>query len=477
MRDLAPWLERAFALDPDELTTADTVVAGELPGWLQGTYYLNGPARFVRGDVVYRHWLDGDGMVSALRFDGRHALYTNRFVRTPKFLAEEEAGRPIFRTFGTTFAADRLKRGIATESPVNVSVYTFGRTLLAFGEQSLPIELDPETLETRGAFTFGGGLNEIAPFSAHPKTDPDTGGLVNFGVSFSATQPCLHLYHFDTTGHLSSRRRVALNAPCAVHDFAITPRFAVFYLSPYLLEIGSLLGAGRTTMDSLRWRPELGSHLLVVTRGDGSVAVDAPVGLGYCLHLINAFEDRDAGLLTVDLIEYDQPLYDQYQAIPNLFVNVGEGRPVRLVVDLDGRHPPVRQALPYACAPDFPSIDPGRIGHPYRDFWMLGISRIGHAGRKFFDQLVHASWSYGTVEVYLAQEGHYLGGEPIFIPAAPGGESADGVVICQDFDAVHRESFFAVFNASNVARGPVARLRVPQPIPFGFHASFNRTGN
>ena len=474
MPDQAPLLERAFTLDPDEQTALEAVVAGELPDFLRGTYYLNGPARFSRGDLVYRHWLDGDGMVSAVRFEGRHTLYTNRFVRTTKFVTEEESGHPVFRTFGTSFAADRLKRGIATESPVNVSVYPYGRILLAFGEQSLPIELDPETLETRGPFTFGGSLNDITPFSAHPKTDPESGGMVNFGVSFSASQPCLHLYQFDADGGLSSRRRIGLDAPCAVHDFVITPRFAVFYFSPYLLEISSLLGEGRTTMDSLRWRPELGSRLLVVARGDGSVAAQAPVGHGYCLHLINAFEDGRDGKLTVDLIEYDRPLYDQYQTIPDLFINVGDGAPVRFVIDVEGRDSPVRRTLAYRSAPDFPSIDPDRIGKAYRDFWMLGISRAGQPGRKFFDQLVHANWSSDSIEVYQAPEGHYLGGEPIFIPAALGNERASGAVICQDFDAAACQSSFIVFDALNVARGPVARLRLPGAIPFGFHASFNR---
>jgi all-trans-8'-apo-beta-carotenal 15,15'-oxygenase len=420
MYDQARWLERAFRLDPDEMTTAEVVIAGKLANFLRGNYYLNGPGRFVRGEVAYRNWLDGDGMVSALQFDGRHVLFTNRFVRTPKFVAEDEAGRPIFRAFGTSFAADRLKRGIATESPVNVSVYPYGQTVLAFGEQSLPIELDPETLETRGAFTFGGSLNEIAPFSAHPKTDPETGGLVNFGVSFSGSHPCLHLYQFDANGRLSSRRRIGLSAPCAVHDFAITRRFAVFYLSPYVLEIKALLVEGRTTMDSLRWCPELGSRVLVVARGDGSVAAQAPVGHGYCLHLINAFEDGRDGKLTVDLIEYDRPLYDQYQTIPDLFINVGDGAPVRFVIDVEGRDSPVRRTLAYRSAPDFPSIDPDRIGKAYRDFWMLGISRACQPGRKFFDQLVHANWSSDSIEVYQAPEGHYLGGEPIFIPAALG---------------------------------------------------------
>src|SRR5690348_17275953 len=108
MRDQAPLLERAFTLDPDEQTAAAAAVAGALPDFLRGTYYLNGPARFAMGGIAYRHWLDGDGMVSALRFDGRCAHYTNRFVRTTKFLTEAETGRPVFRTFGTSFTADRL---------------------------------------------------------------------------------------------------------------------------------------------------------------------------------------------------------------------------------------------------------------------------------------------------------------------------------------------------------------------------------
>jgi all-trans-8'-apo-beta-carotenal 15,15'-oxygenase len=474
MLDHAPLLERAFDLDPDEQTGVPAEVSGELPSFLRGTYYLNGPARFARGGITYRNWLDGDGMVSALQFDGRKVRYTNRFVRTTKYLAEEQAGRPVFRTFGTAFAADRLRRGIATESPANVSVYAYGGSVLAFGEQSLPMELDPETLETRGAFTFAGGLNDIAPFSAHPKTDPETGALVNFGVSFSAAQPCLHLYEFEASGRLSSRRRVAINAPCSVHDFAITPRFAVFYLSPYLLDVAALLGEGRTTIDSLRWRPELGSRLVVVARPDGSVVVDALIGRGYCLHLINAFEREDDDRLIVDVIEYDRPLYDQYQTIPDLFVDVGPGRPVRFSLDLDGRRPPRTRALRYGLAPDFPSIDPARVGRVYDDFWMLGISRAGRSGRKFFDQLVHGNWADGEVEVYQAPEGHYLGGEPVFVPACERPDGPAGAVICQDFDARCRESSFAIFDASDVARGPRARLRLPRPIPFGFHASFNR---
>src|SRR5205823_1976009 len=143
---------------------------------------------------------------------------TNRYVRSAKFRAEEACGRAVFRAFGTAFPGDRLRRGVATESPANVSVYPYRGTLLAFGEQSLPLELDPDTLDTRGPYDFGGQLNENSPFAAHPKIGPATGELFNFGVSFAATEPCLHLYRFAAGGGLVSRTRLPLPYPCSVHD-------------------------------------------------------------------------------------------------------------------------------------------------------------------------------------------------------------------------------------------------------------------
>ncbi len=183
--DHAPGLERAFASVPEERSGEPLKVEGKIPAFLRGTYFLNGPARFHRGEVRYQHWLDGDGMVCALRFQDGRALLTNRFVRCTKWVEEEAAGRALYRTFGTAFPGDRLVRGIALESPVNVSLYPYAGTLLALGEQGLPWELDPETLETRGLYNFGGALNPVSPFAAHPKIDPETGELFNFGISFS----------------------------------------------------------------------------------------------------------------------------------------------------------------------------------------------------------------------------------------------------------------------------------------------------
>jgi len=468
MDDYSPLIERAFSLDVREESYFVEEIEGEIPSLLRGTYYLNGPARFARSEFRYRHWLDGDGMVCALRLGGSRAHFTNRFVRSAKFVAEEEAGRPLFRAFGTAFAGDRLKRGLMLESPVNVSVYPYRGRLLAFGEQGLPWELDPVTLDTRGVFNFDGALNEVSPFAAHPKIDAATGELFNFGIAFSATAPGLNAYRFDGEGRLRYRRRIALDYACSTHDFSLSRQYLIFYLSPYLLRMDALL-RGESLIDALSWEPERCSRLLIVSRETGEQVAAIPIGGGYCLHTINSFEQ--GGRLIVDVIEFERPVYDQYQIVPDLFTEVGAGRPVRFVIDVAGRELIGVREIDYQRAPDFPAVAPSHAARPYCDCWMLGISAAGRRGRKFFDQLAHLKWNDPRGrDVYHAPPLHYLGGEPIFI-ADPRKERA-GFVICQIFAAERGLSSFAIFDAQAVARGPVATIRLRNPIPPGFHASF-----
>ncbi len=469
MEDYAPLIERAFSLAPREQSYVVDNIEGEIPDYVRGSYYLNGPARFSRGGLEYRHWLDGDGMVCALRFAGSQVHFTSRFVRSAKFVAEEEAGRPIFRTFGTSFEGDRLKRRMALESTVNVSVYPYRNSVLAFGEQGLPWELDPVTLETRGEYNFGRAINDISPFAAHPKFDPVTGEMFNFGMAYSAVEPTLNLYRFGEDGKLIYRKRIPLDYACSIHDFSLSPNYVVFYLSPYILNMESLAQDSQTLLDSLSWEPERGSRLLILSRETGEQVATIPVGKRYCLHLINCFEEENR--LTVDVLELDHPIYDQYQVVPDLFMSVCEGEPVRFVIDLAANEVVETAAIGYLLAPDFPSIPPRQFTQPYQDFWMLGISSTGQPGRKFFDQLAHANWMCARAcDVYRAPAQQYLGGEPIFI-ADPKQERA-GVVICQVFDAERVSSAFAIFDGFKVADGPLATIRLTEPIHLGFHASF-----
>ena len=215
MSDPSPFLTGNFAPVLDELDVADCPVIGRIPEDLRGTLYRNGSNPHVPPAEPY-HWFTGDGMVHAITLADGRASYRNRWVRTPRFVAEAEAGRPLFAGFGQplTQAAAQLDTGVA-----NTHVLPHAGRLLALEEAHLPTRLDPATLATLGYDDFGGALS--GRFTAHPKRDPVTGQLVFF--SYSATGPLTPGMSWGTIeadGRVS--RREIFEAPyCSmVHDSA-----------------------------------------------------------------------------------------------------------------------------------------------------------------------------------------------------------------------------------------------------------------
>jgi all-trans-8'-apo-beta-carotenal 15,15'-oxygenase len=472
-QDHCPGIEKWLLFDAVEDDQHLEPEAGAVPRWVRGSYYVNGPARFMRGQFRYQHWLDGDGMVRAVHFNDGDIRFVSRFVRTRKLEAEESAGRPVYRTFGTAFPGDRLRREVMLEPPVNVSVYTLGSRLLAFAEQSIPVELHPVTLETGSEFDCGGKLNEVTPFSAHAKLDPRSGRLVNFGISFSASHPSLFLYEINPDGSLAGRRRFSVEAPHTNHDFAVSEHHAAFFLSPLEMDFRRFWRDGVSVMEALQWRPEKGSYILVVPRpGCDGEAFTVRREKGHCLHLVNSFEDGRT--LTLDVVEFGRPIYPEYQPVPWFYQTVDRGVPVRYRIDLEARRLLDRVEMSYDHSPDFPSLDSRLIGREYDDFWMLGLSAAGKPGRKFFDELVHLRWSEGgAAGLYRAPAGCYFGGEPVFIPEPDG---PGGMVMIQEFEVEADRVSFLLFDAYRVAAGPLARLPLRHKTHPGFHSSFTPAG-
>ena len=312
-------------------------------------------------------------------------------------------------------------------------------------------------------------MTEVSPLAAHAKIEPVTHRLVNFGISYAAAQPALYTYEFDEAGWLLTRRRFELPHAYANHDFGLTPRDCVFSMSPLLMEFDRL-GAGASVLESLRWTPDLGSMLLLAPRANGGERIEIPIPAAYCLHFINCFEQDEC--LMVDVVELDEPIYPQYRPIPDLFASVPRGRPVRYIVDLAARA--VRERIflvAYDRAPDFPSLDPQLHGAAYDDFWMLGISHTGASGRKFFDELVHASWNRAAADdVYRLPAGEYFGGEPVF--AANPDDQQQAVIIVQHHAPAEMRGGFLLFDASAVHAGPISRIPLRQRLHPGFHATF-----
>ena len=217
----------------------EAVVAsrGEIPAELNGTLYRNGPGRLERDGHWVHHPFDGDGMITALRFEAAALSLTNRFVRTRAWQEEERAGSFLYRgVFGTQKPGGPLANAFDTrlKNIANTHVVPLGDQLLALWEASSPHALDPDSLETSGIALLDGVLKPGEPFSAHPHFDPGHHGeprMVTFRVK-SGPRSTVRLMEFATTGpkagQLIKRAQRQFQGFAFLHDFAITPHWAVF---------------------------------------------------------------------------------------------------------------------------------------------------------------------------------------------------------------------------------------------------------
>ena len=100
-----PYLDGNFAPVRSE-DDFDLTVVGEMPDGLAGTLYRTGPNPQFDPRDNNHHWFAGDGMVHAFHVEGGKVRYRNRYVRTPKWQAENAAGKALFGTFGNPMTTD-----------------------------------------------------------------------------------------------------------------------------------------------------------------------------------------------------------------------------------------------------------------------------------------------------------------------------------------------------------------------------------
>lgn len=464
------------------------IVEGQIPADLRGVLYRNGPGRFSVGGQTYGHLFDGDGLV--LRFaigqtssESRPRIrYRNRFVRTREFVHEERTGRLLYRGLGTNLPGGLPRNFLRLrfKNPANTHVIYHGGRLLALWEGGLPYQLDPVTLDTLCRCDFGGALRnrsaswierqigDYLPFSAHPKIDPQTGDLYNFGVMLGP-QPRLHLYRVDTDGDLHNERVVPIPHEAFVHDFAISENWFVFFLAPISFDSGSVVLGLATGIESLRPIAGAPTRVLMVPRTGGAVR-EFSASPCFVFHFANAYED-EAGHIRVDgcrQTEYPH-LPPLASALAGKLWDMPRAMLTRYVIDPgapDGAE--ISETALIAQASEFPRIHPGRVARPYR--YVFGTSTPPGTPYNLYTSIVRQDLHTGQiVERPLAP---WLPGEPVFVPR-PGSDDADepdGYLLTVVYHAQSHRSALHILDARSL--DPVCVAQLPHHTPPGFHGSF-----
>src|SRR2546430_14448485 len=211
---------------PMECDAPHLKVTGELPRELNGTLYRNGPNP--QFEAPGAHWFVGDGMLHAFHLENGGASYRTRWVRTPKWQAEHDAGRALFGGFGRKLP-DAPANITQDGGVANTNIIFHGGRLLALEEGHLPTEIEPGTLNRLGYCDYKGGIS--GPFTAHPKIDPVTGGMMVFCYKAAgAPTPAPPLGSVNRAGAGTPARRVPAPHPRQAPRFFATREPPLFFV-------------------------------------------------------------------------------------------------------------------------------------------------------------------------------------------------------------------------------------------------------
>jgi all-trans-8'-apo-beta-carotenal 15,15'-oxygenase len=476
--DRADWASAFRNVGVELDGVAITAARGTIPPELEGTLYRNGPGRLERGGQWVHHPFDGDGMITALRFAGGQAELRNRFVRTEGFEAEEQAGKFLYRgVFGTQkpggIAANAFD--LRLKNIANTHVVRLGDQLLALWEAAEPHALDPDSLETRGLSRLDGLLKKGEAFSAHPRFDPGHHGeprMVTFGVK-AGPRSTIRLMEFASegpaAGTLLADSKHSFKGFAFLHDFAITPNWAVFLQNAVAFNPTGFVLGQKGAAQCLASKPGEQGQFWLIPRSSGSAAGREPLQIaapeGFVFHHLNAFEQGDE--LVVDSIYYADfpsigPDVDFRQVD---FESIPEGQLVRCRINLTGGSVTTELLEGRTC--EFATVNRAQQGLDARYGWMAVAER--ERGNDPLQAIKKLDLRTGEGRVWSAAPRGFVS-EPLMVPRPGASAEDDGWVLCLVWNGARCASDLVILDAASLAE--VAVLELPLAVPHGLHGSW-----
>ncbi len=401
-----------------------------------------------------------------MSFANGKAAYRNRFVRTAGFEAELDAGHALWPGLAESPRKALASYGwgartmLKDSSSTDVVVHA-GRALTSFYQCGDFYALDPRSLEQQGPETWHGRF-PAEGVSAHQKIDEHTGEMLFF--NYSTTAPYMRYGVLDASQVLVHYRPIELPGPRLPHDMAFTEHYAILNDCPMFWD-PELLAKG---VHAVRFHPDMPTRFAVVPRrGHGEVRwFDAEPT--YVLHWINAYEDGDEivldGFFQHDPAPTPPPDGTPYQHMLRfLAIDVLQAVPHRWRFDL--RTGQTKEEPLTDDFLEFGMVNGRHGGRPYR----YAYTMHGEPGWFLFNGIVKLDVLTGDRQEYRFPTGVFASETPM-APRAGATAEDDGYLVTFTTDVNADRSECCVFDARDVAAGPVARVALPERISSGTHS-------
>lgn len=487
---MSPYLKDNFAPVLEELTVDNLTVIGNIPKDLNGLYVRNGPNPQLPPKGSY-HWFDGDGMIHGVHIEDGRASYRNRFIATTGFMHEKQQGRAVWNGL-TGFPSVRQMlfppQGLRAKNVANTSLVWHEGRLLALWEVGEPHIINVPGLETIGQLDTG---LKIKAFTAHPKVDPVSGEMVYFGMQMGP-RPCLHYGIADRQGQLSYSTTIPLRDSVFMHDFAITANYTIFLDLPFVFSLKSMLTKGSPFAFKASQPARFGIMPRFGTSNDIMWFEDDPC---FIFHTLNAYELMDdVGSVEEMVLVACRMKRGTIAALPGHTANAPDqvaNNKIPLDTDDAGRLHEWRFNLKSGAvqstqlddrASDFPRFNEHLMGKQNRFGYLASVQVNSKSGAPEFTEIVKHDLKTGS-KLVREYGPNRFGGEAVFVPRSAysasthsaqdaGDYEDDGWLLSYTFDTQSQSSELLIIDAKTIDAEPVARILLPQRVPYGFHGTW-----
>ena len=469
--------KRGYQSLPQEYEYEILDIEGKIPPELTGTLFRNGPGLLDIAGTPVHHPFDGDGMISSFAFKDGKAYFRNRFVQTEAYVQEQEAGEILYRgVFGTQKPGGWLNNAFdfRLKNIANTNIVYWGDKLLALWEAAEPHSLDPKTLETIGIDYLDGILQPGDSFSAHPWIDPscelDNGEpcLVNFSIEPGLSSK-ITVFELNRDGKLLRRHAHSVPGFSFIHDFAITPNYAIFCQNPVGFNPLPFVFGWRGAGECVEFQPHKPTKIILIPRNPENKEVKIfEVNSGFIFHHANAFETEDK--IYLDSIAY--ATLPQVQSDSNYkevdFNKLDPGQLWRFTLDLQAET--VEKKLLESRCCEFPTLHPDKVGRDYR-YLFIGAAHNDTGRNAPLQGILKLDLPTGKQELHSFAGSGYVS-EPIFVPKPNGTKEDAGWILTLVYDGSQHRSDLVILDGENMQGDAVAKLHLKHHIPYGLHGSW-----
>jgi carotenoid cleavage dioxygenase-like enzyme len=454
-----------------ESQVIDCEVDGKIPDEIAGTFFRVGPDYQYPADPKNIPF-DGDGHMSMFRIAQGRVDYKDRFVRTQRFKAQDAARKALFGVYRNPFSDDpsvaKLSRGTA-----NTHVMFHHGKLMALKEDSPPVVMHPETLETLDDYYTLNGQLKSETFTAHPKIDPETGEMIAFGYEAKGFgTDDVNVFSIDRSGKINWEAWIKVPYVSMIHDFAVTQKYIVFYVMPMALAMEQMKQGGV----HWAWDSSLPTYLGVMRRGGDGKDIRWFKGPERCAtHVMSAFSDGDRVYVDVPMARRNQFAF--FPHVTGSFdPALAQTRITRLSVDVSkksARDYKMEELYPDITG-ELPRIDERYLTLPYRIGFLMASdpSKPRHpklpSGRlsNCYVKMDHATRKTSTFFV-----GHDASlSECVFSPRSDNAPEGDGYLIGVATRLLEGgRTDLVIVDTAQMEAGPVATVKLPLRAPGQIH--------